>query len=213
MLVIIDPEIGAGAHALAWRIDAEFRGPCSALVAPSEPPDDGLLAALTAAPSAMIATPQAPAWLARLDAVRIAWAGDAKDAIAGLAAATPLRPRAGGGHAPKLSPLSPAGLEEGLAGLDSRWRIEVVAAPRLPHGLKAELVADIPCPTHLVGADLVRAIADVAETQDHHPTLSQAYRTVSVRVTTGEAAGRLTARDLAFAEAVDGLVAERLPAQ
>lgn len=213
MLVIIDPEIGAGAHALAARIAAEFRSPCTALVAPGEPPDEGLLAALTAAPSAVIATPQAPAWLARLDAVRIAWGGDATAAIADLAAATSLEARAGGGHAAKLDPLSPAALRDGLAGLDPRWRLEVVAAPRLPHGLKAELVADIPCPTHLGGADLVRAIADLAEAQDHHPTLSQAYRTVSVRVTTGEAAGRLTARDLAFATAVDGLVAERLPAQ
>jgi pterin-4a-carbinolamine dehydratase len=213
LIVLIDPQIGAGAHRLAALIQAEFQSPCTALVAPAEAPDAGLLAALATAPCAIIASPDATDWLARLEGVQIAGRGDETDIVAALAAATSLGRREGATRTPRLRPLAAAELKASLAELDPRWRLDVMAAPRLPQGLKAELVADVPCPTHLAGAELVRAIANVAEAQDHHPTLAQAYRTVTVRVTTGEAAGRLTERDIIFAKAVDGLVAERLPAQ
>lgn len=212
MLVVVDPELGAQAYRLAAHLEAVFGRTCTAFVAPSKAPDPGLAAGLAASEKVVVASDAPPSWLREVDAPHVRYDGDDATLIERLADATELEAKSLGEREPKLEPLDAAGLADALATLAPHWRLEVAEAPRLPHGLKVELVADVRCPNHLAGADIARAIADVAETQDHHPTLSQAYRTLTIRVTTGEAAGRLTRRDIAFAEAVDALVSARVPA-
>mgnify|MGYP006286346039 FL=1 len=212
MLVVVDPKLGAEAHRLAAHVEAVFGRACTAVVAPMEPPDPGLAAGFAASTKVVVTSDAPPSWLRDLDAPHVRHHGDDATLIERVADAGRLEARPLAGRTPKLEPLDAATLAGSLGELAPHWRLEVAAAPRLPHGLKVELVADVRCPDHLTGADLARAIADIAETQDHHPTLSQAYRTLTIRVTTGEAAGRLTRRDIAFAEAVDALVSARVPA-
>lgn len=207
MLVVIDPALGAEAHHTAATLTAALGRQCTVFVGPSEAPDAGLGAALGASAVAIVEGAAPAAWLRGIEGIRVAHDGDHEALAARLAEATGLELKPTGGRAGKLEPVTAGALGEALTGLDGRWRIEVVDAPRLPQGLKAELVAEIACADHLAAADLARAVADIAETQDHHPTLVQAYRSLTVRVTTGEAAGRLTQRDITFAKAVDAAIA------
>jgi 4a-hydroxytetrahydrobiopterin dehydratase len=50
------------------------------------------------------------------------------------------------------------------------------------------------------------AVALVAEKQDHHPEWSNVYNRVTILLTTHDAGG-LSARDVALADAIDGLAA------
>jgi 4a-hydroxytetrahydrobiopterin dehydratase len=52
--------------------------------------------------------------------------------------------------------------------------------------------------------DLVRRVADAAEEADHHPDMDIRWRTVRFVLST-HSAGGLTEKDLALAEAIDGL--------
>ncbi len=210
MLVVIDPHIGPAAHELAADLADTYGRRATCLVAPSEQPDDGLLAALQAAPAVVIESGEPPHWLTGLEAPKVGYDGDAAQLIEELTRRTDLKRSTGTGHKPKLRPLPADALKSALDSLGHRWRIEIVGARLLPHRLKAELVAELPCQSHLAAAKLARAIADIAEAQDHHPTLVHAYRTLTVRVTTGEAAGRLTERDLRFAHAINDLAGASL---
>lgn len=49
-------------------------------------------------------------------------------------------------------------------------------------------------------------VAFEAEALDHHPDWANAYRTVTIRLTTHDAGHRVTARDLALAERIQALV-------
>ncbi len=53
-------------------------------------------------------------------------------------------------------------------------------------------------------------VAELAEAADHHPDWSNSYNRVEITLTT-HAAGGLTARDVALAKGVDGVVCPRLP--
>ncbi|HEY6608295.1 MAG TPA: 4a-hydroxytetrahydrobiopterin dehydratase [Candidatus Limnocylindria bacterium] len=55
-------------------------------------------------------------------------------------------------------------------------------------------------------ADLVRAVADVADAADHHPDVHiTGYRTVTFELTT-HAAGAITSRDIGLAAEIDRLI-------
>ncbi len=52
--------------------------------------------------------------------------------------------------------------------------------------------------------DFIGEVADIARSLDHHPDLYNVYDRVVLRLTTHDAGG-LTAKDFAFALAIDGL--------
>lgn len=57
-------------------------------------------------------------------------------------------------------------------------------------------------PTFMAGIAFVGTVADVAERFDHHPDIAIAFRTVTLTLTTHDAAG-LTDLDLDVAAAID----------
>ena len=52
---------------------------------------------------------------------------------------------------------------------------------------------------------LVNAVGELAEAADHHPDIDIRWNTVTLRLTT-HSAGGLTAKDLALAAEIDGLL-------
>lgn len=70
------------------------------------------------------------------------------------------------------------------------------------------LVRSITMPTFLGGIELVRAVADVAETLDHHPDIDIRWRTVTFRLST-HSAGGITERDLDLARRIDALASDQ----
>ncbi len=94
--------------------------------------------------------------------------------------------------------------------------------PKLTDAARASLATDLP-DWHLVdGRDAIRRefrfrdfseawgfmsrVALLAEKQDHHPEWFNVWATVRIELTTHDAGG-LSARDVAFARAVDALAA------
>ncbi|MCZ4499765.1 MAG: pterin-4-alpha-carbinolamine dehydratase [Marmoricola sp.] len=55
------------------------------------------------------------------------------------------------------------------------------------------------------GIDLVVAVGRIAEEADHHPDVDIRWRTLTFRLST-HSEGGLTAKDIALARAIDGLV-------
>ncbi len=71
----------------------------------------------------------------------------------------------------------------------------------LPDGWRRagdEIVRSYAFEEYLDGVTFANAIAEVAEEQQHHPTIEITFRTVTVRVRTHEADG-ITRRDVRFA--------------
>jgi 4a-hydroxytetrahydrobiopterin dehydratase len=61
------------------------------------------------------------------------------------------------------------------------------------------------CPSFRAAIELVNAVADAAETADHHPDMEIVWRRVTFRLTS-KASGGLTARDIELARRIDELV-------
>lgn len=70
-----------------------------------------------------------------------------------------------------------------------------------------ELVRTFRCETFRDSIALVNHVADAAEQADHHPDIVINWRRVTFRLTTKASHG-LTAKDIAMAARIDGLVAE-----
>ena len=70
-----------------------------------------------------------------------------------------------------------------------------------------ELVRTFRCDTFRAAIALVSRVADAAEAADHHPDIEINWRRVTFLLTT-KASDGLTAKDLAMAARIDGLVAE-----
>jgi 4a-hydroxytetrahydrobiopterin dehydratase len=68
------------------------------------------------------------------------------------------------------------------------------------------LCRTVEAPSFLTGIRLVDAVAEAAEEADHHPDIDIRYRTVTFRLWT-HTAGAVTAKDVALARNIDGLVA------
>ncbi|MFP4361512.1 MAG: 4a-hydroxytetrahydrobiopterin dehydratase [Alphaproteobacteria bacterium] len=206
MLIAVDPSLETEAAACVEALAVAYKEPVSAFVAPAQAPEPGLAAALAASPPLVVEGPNPPAWLGALPAKRVratrplepAALVEAVASAAGLTAKAAPKP-----HAEQVAPLDGDALAAGLAPLPTRWRLEVVPARAQPQGLKVELVADFRCPSYGEAADFARLVATIADEQDHHPTLIHDWRSVQVRITTGAAKGRLSERDLRFAQAVD----------
>ena len=206
MLIAVDPSLGTEAAACVAALAAAFKEPTAPFVAPAEPPEPGLAAALAASPPLVVESSEPPAWLAELPAqrVRVTRPVDPAAVVEAAASAAALAPKAAPKpHAEQVPPLDGDALAAGLAALPAHWRVEVGSAPAQPQALKVELVADFRCPSYAEAADFARLVASVADEHDHHPTLVHDWRSVQVRVTTGAARGRLSERDLGFAQAVD----------
>ena len=62
-------------------------------------------------------------------------------------------------------------------------------------------------PSFLAGIDLVRAVADAAEAEQHHPDIDIRWTTVTFTLST-HSAGGLTGKDLAMAARIDALADE-----
>lgn len=67
------------------------------------------------------------------------------------------------------------------------------------------LERSVTAPGFLAGIRLVDAVAEAAETADHHPDIDIRWRTVTFRLST-HSAGGVTAKDIALAHKIDGLV-------
>ncbi|WP_067467689.1 4a-hydroxytetrahydrobiopterin dehydratase [Nocardia amamiensis] len=68
------------------------------------------------------------------------------------------------------------------------------------------LVRTVKAPTFPAGIELVREVAEVAETANHHPDIDIRWRKVTFTLST-HSAGGLTALDVALAHEIDRLVA------
>lgn len=209
MLVLVDQGLGAEASHLQRRLAPVFAPDLAVQVSPDPAPDAALLEALELADGVVVHGEVAPVWLAGRVCKRAWYTGDVGALASRLAELTGVAARSVGPRRARLAPLAREALAAALATLADRWHIDLVPNPRARLGLELCLSARFVCSDHLGAADLARAIADLAEAQDHHPTLTQAHAGLTVRVSTGEAAGRLTERDVVFARAVDGLVVAR----
>lgn len=206
MLIAVDPSLGTEAAATVDALASAFKEPVAAFLAPDEPPEPGLAAAFAASPPLVVEGPNPPDWLRAHPAKRVRATRpldpeavvDAVASEAGLTRKGPAKP-----HAEQVAPLEADALAAGLATLPTHWRIAVVDAPHQPQALAVELVATFRCGSYAEAADFAHTVAALADEQDHHPTLVHDWRTVTVRVTTGAARGRLSERDLRFAAAVD----------
>lgn len=78
----------------------------------------------------------------------------------------------------------------------SNWRIEA-----------GQLTRTYELPSFVAAIDFVGKVAQVAETQDHHPDIDVRYRKVTLRLITHDSGG-LTWRDTSVASACDDLLKE-----
>lgn len=69
------------------------------------------------------------------------------------------------------------------------------------------LVRDLRFPSFIAAIRFIVRVADLAEAADHHPELTNVYWNVGIRLTTHDEGG-ITAKDVALAAAIDGVVAE-----
>lgn len=84
---------------------------------------------------------------------------------------------------------------------------EEVAA-RAPQGwglVDGQLERVLSLPTFLDAIAFVSSVAAVAEELDHHPDIDVRWRTVRLAVSTHDAGGAVTAKDLELAERVNAL--------
>ncbi len=68
-----------------------------------------------------------------------------------------------------------------------------------------ELVKEFQFDSYLAGLAFASSVGVIAEGLNHHPDLVISWRRVSVSFTTHDAGSKITAKDLAAAEAIDGL--------
>ena len=68
-----------------------------------------------------------------------------------------------------------------------------------------ELVKEFQFDNYLAGLAFSSAVGVIAEGLNHHPDLEIGWRRVRVSFTTHDAGSKITAKDLAAAEAIDGL--------
>lgn len=62
-------------------------------------------------------------------------------------------------------------------------------------------------PSFLAGIDVVRRVAEHAESKDHHPDIDIRWRTVTFALVT-HSEGGITENDLAMARDIDGIIAD-----
>ncbi|HYZ08356.1 MAG TPA: 4a-hydroxytetrahydrobiopterin dehydratase [Pseudonocardiaceae bacterium] len=62
-------------------------------------------------------------------------------------------------------------------------------------------------PTFTAAIEAVRAVAEVAESRDHHPDMDIRWRTVTFRCST-HSAGGITGKDVELASEIDRVLAE-----
>jgi len=68
-----------------------------------------------------------------------------------------------------------------------------------------ELVKEFRFDSYLAGLAFASSVGVIAEGLNHHPDMVIGWRRVSVSFTTHDAGSKLTAKDFAAAEAIDGL--------
>ncbi len=68
-----------------------------------------------------------------------------------------------------------------------------------------ELVKEFQFDSYLAGLAFASSVGVIAEGLNHHPDLIIGWRRVSVSFTTHDAGSKLTSKDFAAAEAIDGL--------
>ncbi|MCY3916842.1 MAG: 4a-hydroxytetrahydrobiopterin dehydratase [Chloroflexi bacterium] len=68
-----------------------------------------------------------------------------------------------------------------------------------------ELVKEFRFDNYLAGLAFAAGVGVIAEGLNHHPDLLIGWRRVKVSFTTHDAGGKITAKDFAAAEAIDGL--------
>jgi len=84
-------------------------------------------------------------------------------------------------------------IDQALAGDLTGWRQE-----------GDSLTREVQASSFLDGVDLVRRVADAAESHDHHPDIDIRYTTLTFTLST-HSAGGLTGKDLALAREIDRL--------
>jgi 4a-hydroxytetrahydrobiopterin dehydratase len=82
------------------------------------------------------------------------------------------------------------------------------ALPDLDGWERAEgaLRRSIKFPSFLAGIDVVRRVAEHAESKDHHPDIDIRWRTVTFALVT-HSKGGITKNDIAMAHDIDGIIA------
>lgn len=80
---------------------------------------------------------------------------------------------------------------------------EILPLWRIEDGM---LVRDVQAPTFMRGIEYVVAIAEAAESLDHHPDIDIRWRHLRLALVTHSAGGRITDLDLALARKIDDIV-------
>ncbi|AMY19714.1 MULTISPECIES: 4a-hydroxytetrahydrobiopterin dehydratase [Nocardiaceae] len=63
----------------------------------------------------------------------------------------------------------------------------------------------VTCASFLAGIDLVRRVADAAESADHHPDIDIRWTAITFRLST-HSAGGITDKDVTLARTIDSLI-------
>ena len=92
-----------------------------------------------------------------------------------------------------METLTPKQIDDGLIGLDG-WSYRDDAIHRV---LEYETFRD--------AVDFVNRVADLADSANHHPTITNSYTTVGLSLST-HSAGGVTSRDLDLAARIDEVV-------
>ena len=116
------------------------------------------------------------------------------------------QPKAGQYRFPKPNPekartvpLTRQALERALAARLPNWRVEFSEDSAKQNYTRVELVKDFVFETFADAAYFINFVTSHAHREDHHPTLTNLWRTVTVALFTWDAGYRITTIDLKFA--------------
>lgn len=106
--------------------------------------------------------------------------------------------------------LGPEELEDALAGRGlGEWRFVAEEAAGAPSSaapdepVVGELVRDLRFPSFAAAIAFLAELAPACDAADHHPTWTNTYDRVEVRLVTHEAGGRVTERDVDLAAVME----------
>jgi 4a-hydroxytetrahydrobiopterin dehydratase len=102
----------------------------------------------------------------------------------------------------QIEPLSRDAVENALKGLDGGW---IFDGGTIRRTYEAE---DFQAAIHVVNV-----VAVLAEQAKHHPDIDIRWRTLTFALSTHDAGGRVTARDLDMAAQIDAAIATNPPAR
>jgi pterin-4a-carbinolamine dehydratase len=104
--------------------------------------------------------------------------------------------------------LADSDLEAALSELSDDWKVEERPDERAENGVARELVRAYPFASFEDAIHFMVAASRFISATDHHPAWENEYRTLRVRLSTWDAKGRISSKDVRLARYLDGLFRE-----